>query len=199
MLDIHLPGKTGWDAINDLKANEDTSGVPVIICSIEDDRERGQSVGVAEYLIKPIIEDDLVGALSRVISGPVSSIHDVLIIDSDESYASSIGEALRATYGCNVRIAGVGAAGLDSIQHQRPDVVILDLDLPDMDGYGLLIAMRSQPGMQDIPVVILTARDLSDAQLERLDEQTTRYLNKAAHSGAQVVQDLSSALHGMGK
>ncbi len=205
VLDLNLPGKTGWDAINDLKQADDTRDIPIIICSIDEDRQRGQSVGVAEYLVKPVIEDDLVQALTRVMSGALgsplttSSIQRVIIIDADEDYAQSVSRALQDAYGCEVLIYGMGFEGLAAVQKHRPDVVIMDFDLPDMDGYGLLVNMRSQSEMQGIPVIVLTKRELSHDQLQRLGEQTTRYVSKESLAEQQLADKLPAMLGGMGK
>ena len=203
VMDLNLPGKSGWEAITDLRRFDDTRNVPVIICSIEDDRRRGSQVGVADYLVKPIIEDELLEALSRVVNGTVSSpatgldALDVLIIDSDEQHACAVEDVLVQSGRYVVRRAAMGFEGLQAIQEHKPDVVILELDLPDMDGYGLLVSMRSHADTRDIPVLIMTGRELTSDQLGRLDGKTTRYLSKAICQDVRWADHLSAALESL--
>ena len=199
VLDINLPGKTGWDAISELKQAEDTRRIPIVICSIDDSRERGLRMGVAEYLVKPIIDEDLTNALARVMRTTVAGVQDVVIVDPDPSFAAALGAALEERYGCHVRTFASGVDALEAISARRPDVIFMELDLPDMDGYGLLVAMRSQEGLRDTPVILLTTRDLPAEQLERFDGQTTRCLNKHRAEGARLVEILPSMLEEMGR
>ncbi len=199
VLDINLPGKTGWDAISELKQAEDTCRIPIVICSIDDSRERGLRMGVAEYLVKPIIDEDLVGALARVMRGAAAGLRDVVIIDPDQPFAAALGAALESRYGCRVRTLTSGLEALEAISRERPDVVFMELELPDMDGYGLLVAMRSQETLRDLPVIILTAHELPAEQLERFDGQTTRYLNKRLTEGTRLAEILPSMLEEMGR
>ena len=198
VLDLNMPGKSGWDAIRDLRAAADTAGVPIIICSIDEDRERGESVGVAEYLVKPVIEDDLLRSLGRVLNGAVAGLTDVVVIDQDEAFALQTSAALTSAYGCHVRTYTTGYEGLAGLEEHRPDVLIMDLDLPDMDGYGLLVSMRTQDELADLPVIILTARELSADQIERLDESTTHLVVKST-GDTTLVADLPSVLQTLGK
>lgn len=198
VLDVNLPGKTGWDALNDLKQDAETRGIPVVIASIEDDREHGQRIGANEYLVKPIMGEDLVGALARVMYSGAAPLRDVVIIDSDQAYAAALGEALHSAYGCSVRMCRTGVDGLEAILSQRPDAVVMELDLPDMDGYGLLVSMRSQGTLHDIPVIILTARELPAEQLDLLGRQATFYVNKQSVEGQRLVEAPPAVLDGLG-
>jgi signal transduction histidine kinase/DNA-binding response OmpR family regulator len=198
VLDVNLPGKTGWDALSDLKQDAETRGIPVVIASIEDDREHGQRIGANEYLVKPIMGEDLVGALARVTYSGAASLRDVVIIDSDLAYAAALGEALNSAYGCSVRMCRTGIDGLEAILSQRPDAVVMELDLPDMDGYGLLVSMRSQDTLHDIPVIILTARELPAQQLDLLGRQATFYVNKQSVEGQRLVEALPAVLDRLG-
>ncbi|MBN1119714.1 MAG: GAF domain-containing protein [Anaerolineae bacterium] len=200
LLDINLPGKTGWDAIDDLKASQETRDIPIVVCSIDDDRDRGMGLGVAEYLIKPIIEDDLIKTLSRLMGEHVISFCSALIIEPDQALADSLAGALKETYDCKIHICHMGLDALQYIQEEPPEVVIMELDLPDMDGFGLLMSLRSQPELKSVPVIILSGRTLTDEMLERLDPENTHYLSKSGEQEVNVLFDnLSIVIQELGK
>jgi signal transduction histidine kinase/DNA-binding response OmpR family regulator len=197
LLDLNLPGKTGWDAIADLRQTEDTRDIPIVICSIDDDRERGRQAGVSDYLVKPVIEDDLVAAVERV-TGPVSALRHVMLVDPDEDFSAAVAQSLVDVCGCQLQWYGTGLDILQAIQEDRPDLLVIEIDLPDMDGFGLLMSLRSQPEFEKLPVVVLTGRSLDPEDLERLGTGVTRYLHKPA-AGEALVENLSAALSDMGR
>ncbi len=200
LLDINLPGKTGWDAIDDLKASQEARDIPIVVCSIDDDRDRGIDLGVAEYLVKPIIEDDLIKTLSRLIGENVISFSSALIVEPDQELADSLAGVLQETYACKTYTCHMGLDALQHIQEETPEVIIMELDLPDMDGFGLLMSLRSQPELKSVPVIILSARTLTDEMIERLDPATTHYLNKSGEQEVHVLFDnLSTVIQELGK
>jgi CheY-like chemotaxis protein len=198
LLDLNLPGKDGWEAINEMKRADEFKTTPIIICSIEDQRERGRNLGVNAYLIKPIVEEDLIRAIQQVTSGTAQkgAVRKMLIVDSDQEYATGLKQAFEDTGDFNARIVGVGYEGINEMMKHRPDVVILDMELPDMDGYGLLTAIRSQPETKDVQVVIISDREVSDEDLARVDASRTHYLRKSEIGSEQIVNVLSELLSG---
>ncbi len=200
LLDINLPGKTGWDAIDDLKASQETRDIPIVVCSIDDDRDRGINLGVSEYLVKPIIEDDLIRTLSRLMGENVISFCSALIIEPDQELADSLASALHESYNCKTHTCNMGLDALQIIQEEPPEVIIMELDLPDMDGYGLIMSLRSQPDMKSIPVIILTSRPLTGDLLEQLDTEKTHYLSKSGEQeGHTLFDNLSTVIQELGK
>ncbi len=197
IIDLNLPGTSGWDAINKLREADDTGKVPLVICSIDDERQRGQALGIDEYLVKPIIEDDLLGSLERAMNQAAGDIYKVLIIDGDEKYAQTVEVVLTKSGQYTTEVVTAGYEGLEAIMKETPDAIILDLDLPDMDGYGLLTSLRAQDGTRRIPAVILTAREISQEDFERLDGQVTQYLNKGDYAEDQLLDGLYAVLNGI--
>ncbi len=194
LLDLNLPGKNGWLAIADLRQNLATRDIPVIVCSIEEDRERAAQAGVAGYLIKPIIEDDLIGAL-RQVSMPAPVAHQsVLVIDPYADHAEYIRAALESTGLYRVRIVGAGLEGLQTLQEGRPDALVLDFDLPDMDGYGLLVSLRSQAETRHLPVVVLTARPVSEEERARLGGDGVAFLSKHDYDAVRLIESMAAAV-----
>ncbi|MEJ2148648.1 MAG: GAF domain-containing protein, partial [Chloroflexota bacterium] len=202
LLDLHLPGRDGWDAWDDIKRAEDTRDLPVIVCSIDDNRQQGLARGVEGYLIKPIIEDDLLEAVQRVQRGGANghrttfTVERLLLIAPPEA-ALQVREALGDSLGCAIQTADTGRDGLQAALDQPPDLILLDADLPDMDGYGLLVAMRSQTETSRFPVILLTRGDLSDAQLAAVDRERTRVLNRDMYPGSQLADGLLSELNNL--
>ncbi len=193
-LDIMMPSKDGWQVIQELKSDPDTKDIPIIICSIVTDREKGFSLGATDYLVKPILEDELVRALSRLNLNGGKEVHDVLVVDDEEEAYRLVDKALSQHKKYKTSFAEGGLQGLAAIQSKRPDVVILDLFMPDMDGFTLLENMRSDSGMYDIPVIILTGADLSEADRERLNSFEQSLLTKSALNEDELLISLHQAI-----
>lgn len=178
IMDINLPNKNGWEAIEELNMYDETRDLPVIICSIEDNQSRAQELGISEYLVKPIIEEDLLRSLKHVIRlqhGPVE-VKSILIVDPERTYGETVAASLP---GYAVRIVGHGYEALGDIQENHPDLVIMDIELPDMDGFGLLVAMRSHEVSSDLPVIIMTSRPREEVQLDRVDGGEVLFIHKS--------------------
>ncbi|MBN2501809.1 MAG: GAF domain-containing protein [Anaerolineales bacterium] len=193
-LDIMMPSKDGWQVIQELKSDPDTKDIPIIICSIVTDREKGFSLGATDYLVKPILEDELVRALSRLNLNGGKEVHEVLVVDDQEEAYRLVDKALSQHKKYKTSFAEGGLQGLAAIQTKRPDVVILDLFMPDMDGFTLLENMRSDSGMYDIPVIILTGADLSEADQERLRGFEQSLLTKSALNEEELLTSLHQAI-----
>ncbi|MBN1311230.1 MAG: GAF domain-containing protein [Anaerolineae bacterium] len=192
LLDLNMPSVDGWVAIDQLKQTEDTRDIPIVICSIDDARQRASDMGVTEYLVKPIIEEDLLESLNRALGGTGERVLSVLILDGDEQYARTTQETLLLTQRYNANVIGLGREGLQAIHEQKPDMLIIDLDLPDMDGYGLLASLRTQEQTQNLPVLILSARELPEDAMERLGESLTAYLDKSEATPEQLLAALAT-------
>jgi signal transduction histidine kinase/DNA-binding response OmpR family regulator len=193
-LDIMMPSKDGWQVIQELKSDPETKEIPIVICSIVTDREKGFSLGATDYLVKPILEDELVRALNRLNLDGGKPVHNVLVVDDEiESYLL-VQKALSQHQNYKTEYAEGGLRGLAEIQTKRPDVVILDLFMPDMDGFTLLENMRSDSGMYDIPVIILTGADLTEEQIARLNQFEQTLMDKSKFSEEELLNFMHSVL-----
>ena len=175
-LDVHMPNLDGWQVIKALKSTPETYGIPVIFCTIVENQAKGYSLGAADYLMKPILGEDLINALARLES--VAEIKHILVIDDDPDDLRLVEKALQMSGTYQVRLAQGGKKGLDAMHKNKPDVVILDLSMPDIDGFKVLEKMRSDKHLKDIPVIILTALDLTPEQQKLLSEYTQEQLRK---------------------
>jgi signal transduction histidine kinase/DNA-binding response OmpR family regulator len=191
-LDIMMPGYDGWQVINDLKSDPETRDVPVIICSILEQEEKGFNLGAADYLVKPILEDDLINALNRLNSD--GSIREVLVIDDDPDDLRLIGKFLNQNGRYKPVLAEGGEQGWEAINARTPHAVILDLFMPKMNGFNILEKMRSTDSLRDIPVIIVTGGDLTAEQLEQLNNFGKNLLKKGSLNEEDLLATLDRAL-----
>ncbi|MFN3742035.1 MAG: GAF domain-containing protein [Anaerolineales bacterium] len=191
-LDIMMPGYDGWQVLTDLKSNPGTREIPVIICSIVEDREKGFSMGAADYLVKPILQEDLVRALDRLNAD--GSIHEVLIIDDNAEDLRLLEKTLREGGHYRPILAEGGEKGWNMLLQHRPHAIILDLFMPDLDGFTLLERMRTSPELRDIPVIVISGGELTPAQQKQLQEFGQRLIQKGAISETELFSTLERAL-----
>lgn len=191
-LDIMMPGIDGWQVLQSLKAEAATRDIPVIICSILEEQERGFSLGAADYLVKPILEDDLVQALDRL-NGD-DSIQEVLVIDDDPNDLRLMGKMLVDQGRYKPILAEGGAKGWEMITSKTPQAVILDLFMPEMDGFAILEKMRSSPVLREVPVIVVSGADLTAEQKQRLNEFGQQMLTKGALKEKDLISTLERAL-----
>ncbi len=191
-LDIMMPGYDGWQVINDLKSDPETRDVPVIICSILEQEEKGFNLGAADYLVKPIIEDDLINALNRLNND--GSIREVLVIDDDPDDLRLIGKLLNQHGRYKPVLAEGGEQGWEAITTRTPHAVILDLFMPKMNGFNILEKMRSTDSLRDIPVLIITGGDLTPEQHEQLNNFGKNLLKKGSLNEEDLLATLDRAL-----
>jgi signal transduction histidine kinase/CheY-like chemotaxis protein len=165
LLDVRLPDRQGWEVLHDLKANPATADLPVIVVSVVDRESLGFSLGAADYIVKPVNWEHLYKVLGRLGIAPTGG--DVLIVDDDPESVALLRRALESR-GFEVRTAPDGKQGLSRAREQRPGLIVLDLMMPVMNGFDTLAHLRSDPKTQDVPVVVLTAKDLTDEDRARL-------------------------------
>ena len=191
-LDIMMPGYDGWSVLSDLKADSETRDIPVVICSIVEDKERGFSLGAADYLLKPILQDELLNALDHL-NGD-GSIREVLVIDDDPGDLRLIEKILKDQGRYKPMLADSGPRGWELIVSESPHAVILDLFMPDMDGFTILEKMREDPKLRGIPVVVVSGADLTAGQHEQLKQFGQRLLTKGALNESELLDTLEQAL-----
>jgi signal transduction histidine kinase/DNA-binding response OmpR family regulator len=164
ILDILLSGLNGWEFLAQAKCDPALSEVPVIIVSMLDERGRGLALGAADYLVKPIARDDLLDALARVT--PVSQA-TALAIDDDPVALELIAAVLEPA-GYAVLTARSGGEGLRLARDEQPDVILLDLLMPEDDGFAVVDRLQADAATSSIPVVVLTSKALTAEDERRL-------------------------------
>ena len=192
-LDIMMPGRDGWSVLSDLKSDAATRDVPVVICSIIEQEEKGFSLGAADYLLKPILEEDLVHALDHL--NRDGKILDVLIIDDDPNDLRLIEKILVDNGRYRPILAQGGRKGWEALSTRMPDAILLDLFMPDMDGFTLLEKLRSEPRLCHIPVLVVSGGGLTSEQWQQLNDYGQRFLTKGALADGELVSSIEEALN----
>jgi CheY-like chemotaxis protein len=191
-LDVMMPKIDGWQVLTALKQDPETRTIPVVICSILENQEKGFSLGAVGYLSKPILEEDLIKAINRL-NGD-GSIQEILVVDDDLDDLRLVQKILQEKSNYRVRIAHGGPEGLAAIQTHPPNAIILDLFMPEIDGFALLETARGDPKLAEIPVIIFTAGDLNEEQRIRLAEFSNKMLHKSNFKEEDLLISLETAL-----
>jgi len=190
VLDVLMPGLDGWNVLTQLKSNPETSEIPVVMLTMVDDRSKGYALGVTDYVYKPVDREKLLTALTRSVR--FGNTAPILIVDDDASQREVLKRTLERE-GWEVMRAHNGRAALEAVRARIPSLIILDLMMPEMDGFEFVNHLRQDPDTRDIPVVVLSAMDLSNADKALLEEGVTKILQKGASSRdelLQIVRDL---------
>ena len=183
-LDIIMPELDGWAVLRELKADTDLRSIPVVLVTILGDREMGYALGAADYLTKPIDPDALLGALGRFHAGDGEI--PVMVVDDDPMTREMLRRIL-SKRGWSVTEAADGSDALSGLGRTRPAVVLLDLMMPGMDGFEVLDAMRREATWRDIPVVVVTAKDLTAEEVTWLNQRAERVFQKGAYKRSELV------------
>ena len=192
LLDILMPDKDGWQVLKELKQDALTKDIPVIICSIISDKNKGFDLGAADYLTKPIVESELVNALKHIDEQQKEQIK-VLVIDDKADDILLIRRMLEA-HNYQIIEASNGKDGLDLVQSRTPDLIILDLSMPEMDGFAVVEALKIDEDSRDIPIIIVSAKQPTQAEHESLTGQVEVLLHKGIFTESELVQVVSQAL-----
>jgi signal transduction histidine kinase/CheY-like chemotaxis protein len=196
-LDVLMPNKDGWQVLRELKECPQTQHIPIIICSIVSNEGLGFSLGAADYLVKPIMEEELLDALSSLNQGdpdPEQEV-EVLVIDDQADDILLIRRILEAQHRYQVTGADGGQAGIDLVRQHQPDVIILDLMMPEVDGFAVLEVLKGQPETRNIPIIVITAKQLTEEEHRRLNGQVEVLLRKGLFTEHELLDDLSKALN----
>ena len=196
LLDIVIPQKDGWSVMKELKADALTKDIPVIICSIVSDRNRGFSLGAVNYLVKPIVEQELIEALERL-DTPQKEEIKVLVVDDQADDILLIRRIMEAQPNYRIIEASNGKEGLALVKSKAPDIIILDLNMPEMNGFAMIEALKANEDMRHIPIIIVSAQELSPQEHERLTGQVEVLLHKGIFTENELLEDVGQALEGI--
>lgn len=174
-LDLMMPAMSGYDLLGMLREDPLTRTVPILIVSVVEDEETGILLGANDYLRKPFFESELMGKVRRLLTGEKRS---VLIVDDDQSVRETLRMQLR-DLGYEVWTAEDGQVAIESLMSRRPDLVILDVIMPRKNGHEVLEWIRQNPATQDLPVIVLTAQNLTGNRVSMLTLGVDAYLQKS--------------------
>jgi adenylate cyclase len=183
-LDILLPDIDGWTVLAALKGDPTLADIPVIIVTIVDEQRRGITLGAAGYLTKPIDRHRLLGIVApyRV----TERTNTVLIVDDDEQHRQLVRTTLEAQ-GWAVTEATNGRHAIRALASGLPDVVLLDLMMPEMDGFQVVATLQENPAWRQVPVIIVTALDLTAEDHRRLRGGVQEILSKQAVTSSELI------------
>jgi CheY-like chemotaxis protein len=190
-LDVLMPGIDGWTVLTTLKSTPDLADIPVIMLTIVDEWQRGFALGAVDYLTKPIDTERLAALVARHRGDRIvpdsADGGNVLIVEDD----AALRELLRRTLehaGWGVVEAADGQAALAQITRNRPALILLDLMLPDLDGIQVIDALHATPTGQSIPIVVLTAKDLTSVEQQRLNGSVAQILQKGTYRSEDLLR-----------
>jgi signal transduction histidine kinase/CheY-like chemotaxis protein len=194
ILDVMLPRLNGWEVLAQLKGDPATAAIPVVVVSMVDEQGAGFALGAADYLVKPVDGTRLLDALARCVA-PRRDRRAVVAIDDDPVDLDLL-EAVLAPEGWEVLRASGGEEGLRLVRRERPAVVVLDLLMPDLDGFDVVERLRADPLVGDVPILVLTAKDMTRADHDRLAGQISYIAQKGSLRKPELVDLLGRLVGG---
>jgi CheY-like chemotaxis protein len=190
-LDVMMPGLDGWAVLNALKADPATWHIPVVMVSMVDDEQLGMALGAVDYFTKPVDGARLAAVLGRLHRS--GSSRHVLLVEDDEPTRSVLTRILHKE-GWGVAEAPNGRVALDRLAQRIPDLIVLDLMMPGMDGFEFAEALARNEAWRNVPVVVLTAKDVHPQDRERLRGLVTRVMQKTPAAWDHLVKEIRARL-----
>ncbi|MEO1180904.1 MAG: response regulator [Cyanobacteria bacterium J06636_28] len=189
-LDVMMPQMDGWSVLRQLKEMPVVAEIPVILLSIVDDRPMGHSLGAADYLTKPIDRKRLLSVLETHLSGQISPT--ILVVEDDVNAREIMGRFLQRQ-DWTVELASNGREALQYLDENLPHLIVLDLMMPEMDGFEFIQVLRQNSNWQDIPVIVLTAKALTVSDQQQL-EGVARVYQKADLNRQELLDELQAVV-----
>jgi signal transduction histidine kinase/DNA-binding response OmpR family regulator len=174
-LDVMMPDMDGWEVLRELKADADTRDIPVVMVTMTDDRELGYALGATEFLTKPVDRTQLMRLLER--HAPEGAERLALVVDDRADNRDVLRRALE-NEGWQVSEAEDGKVALAEVADRAPSLILLDLMMPVMDGFEFVLEMRKRQDARVIPIVVVTAKDVTEADRRRLDGDVVGLIQK---------------------
>ena len=190
-LDVLMPDMDGWVVLSLLKADPDLATIPVIMLTVRADQDFGFAMGVADYLQKPIDRERLVAVLKKY-HGPRSS-NQVLVVEDEPAMREMLCRMLESQE-WTVAQAQNGLAALESITHRQPALIILDLSMPVMDGFQMIAELRKHEDWRKIPVVVVSAKELTETDRQRLQGHVLKILQKGDLSRGNLLLEVQQTV-----
>jgi CheY-like chemotaxis protein len=174
-----------------LKADPDLAEIPVVMLTFVQDQELGYALGAAEYLTKPVDRSRLTALLKKYRRDP--AVGPILIVEDDEAARGTLRRLLEKE-GWTVTEAENGRQALDRVAEAKPALILLDLMMPEMDGFEFIDALRQQEAWRSIPVAVTTAKDVTAEDRQRLTAQVEQILQKGAYSREELLAQVRKLL-----
>ncbi len=199
--DLMMPGMDGWSFLQAVKEDAELCEIPVIMISISPNRELGIALGAVEFLSKPVDWNDLSRVLERLRTQSRSTSNawgsNALLLVEDDVAMSEMTSRLLENHGWKVHVASNGKAALKELESFVPAVILLDLMMPEMDGFQFLTEFHRRPDVNHIPIIVLTAMDLDANQQAFLANQTVEILKKGSTDSETILDHLKKHIHNL--
>jgi PAS domain S-box-containing protein len=192
-LDVLMPGIDGWTVLTTLKADRELADIPVIMLTIVDEKNMGYTLGASNYLTKPVDRERLVTVLREHASALPP--FRVLVVD-DEPVMRKMLRRMLENEGWDVSEAENGRVALERVVENPPRLIILDLIMPEMDGFQVMVQLRENEVTRSIPVVVITAKDLTAEERRRLNGCVEKILQKQAYSREALLAQVRQLVAG---
>ena len=176
-LDLLMPGANGFETLVALRKTPDTANIPIIILSIEDQKQVGFALGAADYLIKPVRKPELLEAVRKHVPVPADDDSSILLVDDDPKALELLETTLRSA-GYETQSVQSGPRALEVLSNKVVGAVLLDLLMPGMDGFQVIRHVRERPTLKDLPILVMTAKTLNKEEIDLLHRETQALLQK---------------------
>ena len=193
ILDVMMPGMDGWAVLSVLKSDPDLHGIPVILATMIEDKQMGFALGAQEYLTKPVERERLISVLKRY--QKPGDLRPVLVVEDDPDTREIVRRVLERE-NFPVLTAANGRLALEQLADGLPSLVLLDLMMPEMDGFEFLRVLRANPDWREIPVAVLTAKELTAADREALTGKVAKILQKGETGRDDLLREIRALATG---
>lgn len=192
-LDLMLPVKDGWQVLKELKRHPLCKNIPIIIVSIVDEKNLGFSLGAVDYFVKPVQKQDLLRAIERVHLLPRSGNHHptVLVIDDDRAAIDLI-QIILENEGYNILKAFTGKEGVEVAAREHPDLIILDLIMPEMSGFNVAYQLKHIPATRSIPIIVLTSMEIDLDTQAQLGSYISGLMLKSSFTKRDLLREITN-------
>ena len=190
-LDVLMPGMDGWAVLSALKADPALADIPVIMITIIDEKHVGYALGAADYLTKPIDWKRLTAVLQKYQRADASC--RVLVVEDDARTRKMLRTRLKR-HGWSVTEAENGRVALARMAERLPDLILLDLMMPEMDGFQFVDQLRLNQAWRSIPVIVVTAKDLTEEDRRRLNGYVESILQKGAYEPEELLREVCDSV-----
>ncbi len=194
-LDVLMPGSDGFETLVALRKNPETANIPVIILSIVDQKQVGFALGASDYLVKPVRKPALLAAVRRHV--PLASGDDssILLVDDDPKTLELLQETLHSA-GYETQGVRSGTRALEVLANKVVGAVLLDLLMPGMDGFQVIRHVRQEPNLKELPILVMTAKNLSPDEIALLSRETQGFLQKGGSWKQQLISEVNRVIRG---
>ncbi|MBI5793007.1 MAG: response regulator [Rhodocyclales bacterium] len=194
-LDILLPDGSGWDVLSRVKADPRLADVPVVIASGVEDARKSYLLGAAAVLQKPVSRGQLEQVLQslELLSPPPATKPRVLVVDDDRNETALLAAQMEAL-NCVVLVANGGQDGIDLARQEPPDLLVLDLMMPDVTGFDVIEALRADAATREIPILVLTAKDITRKERKLLSTRVSEIMHKSGLSRDEFIAQVRALL-----